>query len=930
MGGVGELALSDALSCDTLPLETGGWSMQKLTRAFFVVLAVGCGATPPPVVAPPTSVAIDHGRWPARLPPPTDEPWRTMTFENAGGYRVLAHEGDADLVLALGSRLRVTSSSVEAARDGTALDLLAPTRIDGVWTFAYQGGSILQADGDFLGPLRGVASVPTTIIDAAAGDGVMTLRFDRVHVHRFGHDGLAMITVPGVPNAAVISAVALNATTTAAVVAPGELRYSTDGTTFDVVDLGGRVPVSVELLDDGHLSVETLAGWLELDGTTVVATTDHAPGHSDPQLPRDLFLRLIDDEARRQPFNGATVIAPSGRVYRSIDDDGSAFVWDPQRGPVHVRAPSTESCGYDQLGEALLAVCGDRPAHVFISDDLASFTELGAYWPASDEGWWYANDGSSFAAPGRCDPASLAPSPNANGDASDPPDEDALRDEHYVCWHDGVHMRERRLPNHATLVDVWREHLLIRIRYLSDQGDDEEVGALLELDSDAEPVPVALPADLRWIDLERPQFTGDGLIVATTSSGDENVLVVGPMEGQLVSFPLPEGTVSAGLADAMHGVAMGATYAQVFVTVDGGVTWTPTPMPWTGDPGSYPSAAEVACSPGGCSVTGVLAYAPARLIARATASPDSSLLFPTLQQGAEGDTLPPHVVRACTTVDATSDPRVRAPGGAIWRAVQRSGSPTIHVTGVDARGAFAWDATAPDDHGAVYAATRSIALYQTPAYSAGGTLSVLRASGPPIALTIDALAHGVSLDANGPPAMTLPDGSIAAALFVAPGGGFARRVLVVHVRANGTLADATLHALPAASRTHLAALASGEVGMVGRYDGEVYFHGPRSHMLHLGAWSETPPFCGRARVTARIQSTNDSRLDVTIDGAAQGGDDVTLAITARGLCIESVRSGFVPTTFAIAHAADVQVYRVDEADHVTTTMCATPPTSSDD
>jgi hypothetical protein len=878
-----------------------------------LALACACGASTARVDAPHLAAA-DPGRWPSPLGAPVDEPWVIAPSTSAGDYHVIAHEGAATLVLANGTRARVDASGVHAASTSTLVPLVNGARIGGDWAFAYSGGAILRAEGDYLGPLTVAASTPFGISRAVAGDGVLTLQFQYEGFHRFDARGLAPIVVPDLPPEAILDVVLPSATTAYAVVVPGTLLRSTDGTTYSPVDLGDRVAVAVELAPGSRVRVRTLFEILDLDDEGHIAATvpNDTPIVELPAAPSELVASLVDDEASRHPFDGAGAIGPTGRVLRRVDA-GAPVVWDPSRGIVHLAAAG-EACTYELFGASVLAVCGDGPSGVYVSDDLAAFAHLGDVWRADDH-VRSSRDGSSFVFVGHCDPRTLAAAGGANGNAQGelPLDTAALRDATVLCWHDGTHFRERALPAATTIADILREHVLL------DGGADGGL-QLLDLTSDAPPIRVELPADVQWssidpgftgdgwvqvrvlpavqaLTIDGAELTGDGWIVVRMHDGDVRSMLVGPREGPLVRRMLPPGTVDANLADRAHGLAIGATVASVQTTSDGGASWTPATLPWQqGEPSAYPSSSypltgTVRCGPGGCVSAGSVAFVPARLLAHTAAPADAAVLFPTYHAYSMGRPNPDQGRWSCAAPTPSPRPaRARPPAGALFTAAHAEDSDAWHIAGFDARGAFGWDASSGNGgHGFVVGATRRFALFLSPSWDSPSALYVMRPGQAPAPLVIDALAPE-GLGRNGYPAFVLPDGGIATVLDLQRSWGRTQRSVLVHVGADGTLAEATLMAIPRPLVPMEAVLASGEVGVAIRFGDDLYFYGPTHRAQRLAPWTDDALPCGAGRPSARVHLALEQRAGVMVGDTYAMPIDTGIAVVNGALCVETMHA----------------------------------------
>jgi hypothetical protein len=83
----------------------------------------------------------------------------------------------------------------------------------------------------------------------------------------------------------------------------------------------------------------------------------------------------------------------------------------------------------------------------------------------------------------------------------------------------------------------------------------------------------------------------------------------------LAVLALPAGARSVAFVDARRGMAIGRHLGQVWVTTDGGHTWSKLAVPLDGDPASVPLLRPVSCTLLACSSEDVVVWANAEALA---------------------------------------------------------------------------------------------------------------------------------------------------------------------------------------------------------------------------------------------------------------------------------------------------------------------------
>ena len=99
---------------------------------------------------------------------------------------------------------------------------------------------------------------------------------------------------------------------------------------------------------------------------------------------------------------------------------------------------------------------------------------------------------------------------------------------------------------------------------------------------------------------EAPRLIGPSHLECTFSN--DEVKVFSLFDGSVTPISFPEGTRWAGFATAHRGMAAGLNAASLWTTIDGGASWDPVNVEFSGKPDSLPLAAvqctSVACAAG--------------------------------------------------------------------------------------------------------------------------------------------------------------------------------------------------------------------------------------------------------------------------------------------------------------------------------------------
>jgi hypothetical protein len=847
-------------------------------------LVVGCGGA-----QPHTSTVAAHEAPPSRWTEPltaNDEPWRVTGFARIGETVTLAGtDSDGTQSVFTGeARARIGPNDVTWAHDVAALDIVGAAPIGDAWYFAISGGAIMRSTDGFLGALSEVTRATIPIAYAQAGDGVMSLVLaDGSHV-RLDASGLAPF-VP-VENARVISVALASPTHGAAVVAPGRLLITTDGHTYAPRDIGPHVPIGVSLGASGSYVVHTLDGWLRLRGETT-EPLDGDPQEMPAPVGEPSTLRLWASQSQHQPFDVAMPPGPSGRVYRYTMTNGNIVAWDPTRGVVTLPPPA-DGCSVSGFGDALYALCGDVPVQVFVSDDFASWRDLGSVVGPMSQ-WYWSADGSSLLVRGHC---------------SDPGGWDR------VCWHDGNGWRERSVGDDITVYGVWRDRAIVTT---TNPDDGSYRLGVLDLRSEEAPVPVTVP-DPSAFDPNGLVVAADGTLTTFTHDGEGalTALWIGPLAGPLTQRLLPDAMVAAGMADALRGLAIGTNFALVSTTSDGGVTWTPAAVPSTGDATEIGAVQNtIVCSGGGCTLRDAFYFGPAHVFEHTSADAQMRFVWtPMLPFATDDPTAPPQTEWDCTAPDHLAPLMPYIVGGG-WANVQcldafhsddgyedadadGDGSCSFRGRwgGVDARGTFSVESStgpipaAQSDTSTLMAATRTLALVVQNTNEGTMTLVTLRPGQAPTALAPVELPQGNDVVPYTALALPLDGGGLLARI----GFWYSADVsgdVIVHVGPDGHEIARRIYVWPASIATRMQAVRGAAIGIVTRDDGGLVFYDADGAAQRLGDAPENVGACGSARPTVRML-TSEAPLVLGLHGYEPGGFSNVLAYSSTGLCVESV------------------------------------------
>ena len=547
------------------------------TPTFTILLLVGgiaCGGVEP---APPVT-AVAHAE-PQPLSAadddeePADEPWVTwplMPFFG-DGLRVLDAPDDTAHAIVAGSRATVgVDGRITWADETSRVSLMAAAATEGSWTFLSKFGVVLGSDG-FLGPLRPRGElVLGHVAQVFPARGRIVAADERGRL--FEVRGAVSRPIAEL----VLDADASHAAHTIAVVSPG----------VAVIDPGSDAEVRVDVASvvfaaqrtaDGY-RLETLGGevFVGLDGSP--RRTGARPTGTPGELGRTMREALRTSARERTPsFQTSWLHGPRGGLVLANNfafEEDTPRRWDPGQGIRRLPplgAAADADCFYGAWGDRALARCDER---LFLE------TERG--WRSLDplragDAVVAAGDGSAFAFPGRCE---------------------AEQDEG-LCWSDGETSRWRALEPDRQVVGVWGRYVLV-------QGLEYEV---LDMEDPRRDRTIEPPDD---IDLASGHLALDSAGTlhgwAWDMNTDASVGVAGAVgEPPLRTFPLPGRSERFVMADGRRGVAIGNTFADVWITEDGGETFAPMPNQGRGELGAAPLTRDtlheqLTCGPLSCRV----------------------------------------------------------------------------------------------------------------------------------------------------------------------------------------------------------------------------------------------------------------------------------------------------------------------------------------
>lgn len=869
------------------------------TPATLVALALAlgaCGGASPAGTTtpnPPTGPAVSH--WPE--PVATNaEPWSISPFFWYGNARIVGTDSSgASLVLAGESRARVTTNAVEWALQATGLQFEDAQEIGGTWYFWDESGAVLSAAGGFLGDLTEVGRAPVRLESTLISEGVLLARLADHSIATF--DPTRGVRVLSGPVAGpMIDAAFLSPSSGVVIAPPGRLYRTTDGDTFAPVDTGTSLLVEVWPME-GAFYIRTSTGFLRMGEDGAVA-----PFEGDPpwpaEIPDEVAAQLEEALEMREPFDFGPMPGPAGRVVLDWND-GTVDVWDPTEGLRMIQPPDAH-CAVVGLGDRVVAACEneDGSHDIYLSEDTQHFRQLGTVrsrYGFTDD-FFLAPDGSSIVVQGRC------------GD----PDEAGYET---LCWHDGAAFRERTVAPNTSVISVLREHALVT-SFVAETGTNWV--SLLELSGTGEAVPLATPPGVTA--LEHAHFAADGTISAIAYGNETASLAIGRPGETLTVLPLPEGTTEFEMADAMHGLAVGANLSQIWATTDGGRTWGPMDVPFQGVPGEYESMAydRVLCSSAGCVLAGLFFWGPERFVPESARQPGESLLFLTESAEAAPDpTDGTHSHSWTCTVPATVAPRLEGlllgPGWANLdehydQSAEGGYSIAVRWGAADERGAFTLTSgrlpvRSGTESASLVAATRRFVVLARASYDAedGSYVENLLIATPGGTPRLDPISsHADELQTTTywsvAPALTLGNGGVV--LLATGASDMAPHVTLhtlVHLGPDGAEVARRVYVFPAEEHELFPAVtASNEVGLVARArrSAALVFHPIAGGESRAMGDLHTPGgACAAGTGRTRMLRSSTATAPITVNGESVGYEPLVnvIEVAANGdACVAAI------------------------------------------
>ncbi|MEI8255282.1 MAG: hypothetical protein WCJ30_06365, partial [Deltaproteobacteria bacterium] len=461
-------------------------------------------------------------------------------------------------------RASVEGREVRWATDLTLSGITSATHDGDRWYFATQDGALFASAG-FLGPLERVAESGTQLTGFLSTGRVVALGADGTFWSGGPGDRFEPLRPP--VGTTWVDAGFVSSSVGFGIAETGALYRTVDGgATFvqSAVDGSGyRVRPA-----RGAIEVDTTAGSFRVDEAGVVGPW------VEPPLEAPFIARTALDERfvvhgwlRSHPLSRARLLAshdafelPDGTLVTLVNHslvyvrgDGTLDAVDAGGSTMHIDRPG---CAILRLGARPIAFCaGDQAVTVREPHGASSWRDVRTF-PRRGR-CIIANDSGLLGCPGPCE-ATAAP-----GD-------------HSTCWSDGGPWTTRTAPlPEATAAFAGRAFAWF--------GDDHGTETLLHarMDDDLPPAPMRFtPAAATAVFVSR---AGDSRFCIVARQGERRLAGAGPAGSTIELSPLPEGALSARFADAQHAVAVGATMSHVWLSEDGGRTWTPMESPIDAD-----------------------------------------------------------------------------------------------------------------------------------------------------------------------------------------------------------------------------------------------------------------------------------------------------------------------------------------------------------
>ena len=695
----------------------------RSVRAAIVLSLLGCAARPrvAPSVAPPTVTVEGPAPAPTLLfAPRAIAPW-TVTREPDGTLDVVVGPLRATVQ---GDRIRWGNGEFLAP-------IVSAVRGPGGWIFEDAHHGLAVADG-FLGALRPLSVHGNrTYDDGARCDGILDREGWAWSTDGTG-DPVRIASRPeGLPIEQIAFADARNAL---AIVAGGMAFHTGDlGATWGRVALGAEAAWSLGV-SDGRFLLDTSAGPRAVppsSGAPVPA--EHGPVAERTPVDDVLAGRLEREAPRsqRSPFPSTNGTAgPDGAVF-DVDRDGRVIRVDAGTGtPLGPAAgvPADVPCSLHRWGTSLVAHCR-RTRGILVLDRGAEFAVLPGTSNLAEEvtdDAVYSEDGVHALLRGACP-----------GERRSGPDEGDAWERACVLHRENGGTRLAPVRIGGRPLRVRGDRALVT----SAGPDDHETSAFIDLHSGAG-APVAMPATEDDRTPSMLDWLADDTLVATIDGPTQPFAALflrGP-NGAWTRRAAPPEVRFVEFADALRGMAVGATLDRLYRTIDGGATWERVVMVVSGDAARVPlvtfgsvTALHGECGEPGCWIDlpyhggriemrgwGALQAASETLVApreiRAeqampgsayVSSFEDNVTLPGLSCREVGRAEPSGLATVrVPAARGTRDFRLVGPGGAVRVVLRRAaGAVVAHIawTGHDAAGWFLreadlpWNVPAPDD-----------------------------------------------------------------------------------------------------------------------------------------------------------------------------------------------------------------------------------------